>query len=99
MIVDDETSVLEYIKTCLKKEDIEVVTVDNNRKAFEILDDKKENDFNLILIKTKIPNTNTIALFPIKPNSTKNIDIVNEENFLKKPFTEEGLLDFIKKKL
>lgn len=99
MIVDNETSFIESIKSCLQKEDIEVVTVDNNRKAFEILDNEKEDNFNLILIKTRIPDSNTPAFFSLKPRSNKNIDTSTDDNFLKKPFTEEELLDFIRKKL
>ncbi len=99
MVVDDEISVLENIKSCLKKEDFEVITVDNNRKAFEIMENDKENNFSLILIDTRLPNSNTPAFFSIKPKSKINIDTSTEVNFLKKPFTKDELLDFIRRRI
>jgi len=99
MIVDDEISTLENIKSCLKQEDFEVITVDNNRKAFEIMENDKENNFSLILISTRFPDSNIPAFFSMKPKSKRNIDTSTEENFLKKPFTKEELLDFIKRKI
>jgi len=99
MVVDEEISVIEKIKSCLKKENIDVVTVDSNRKAFEILDNDKENNFNLILINTHLPDSNVSAFFSMKPKSNKDIDTTTEENFLIKPFTNEKLLEFIKRKI
>jgi len=99
MVVDDEISVLENIKSCLKKEDFEVITVDNNRKAFEIMENDKENNFSLILIDTRLPNSNIPAFFSIKPKSKINIDTSTEDNFLKKPFTKDELLDFIRRRI
>ena len=99
MVVDDEISITENIKSCLKQEDFEVVTVDNNRKAFEILENDKENNFSLILISTRFPNSKTPAFFSIKPKTKRNIDTSTEYNFLKKPFTKEELLDFIRKRI
>jgi len=97
MIVDDEISILEQVKYILKKEDFEVVTADNNRRAFEIMD--YDNDFNLILIGTHLPNSNIPAFFSMKPESKRDIDTSTEDNFLKKPFTEEELLNFIKNRI
>ena len=99
MVVDHEISVLENIKSCLKKEDFEVITVDSNRKAFEIMENDKENNFSLILIDTRLPNSNTPAFFSIKPKSKINIDTSTEDNFLKKPFTKDELLDFIRRRI
>jgi CheY-like chemotaxis protein len=99
MVVDDEITTLEIVKSCLKKEDFEVVTVDSNRKAFEIMENEKENNFSLILIDTRFPNSNIPAFFSMNPKSKKNIDTSIEDNFLKKPFTKEELLEFIKKRI
>jgi DNA-binding NtrC family response regulator len=100
MVVDDETSVLDEVKSCLEEDDdIEVVTVDNNRKALELIEEDKEENFGLILINTSIPDTENPAFFSMKPKSKKNIDTSKEENFLKKPFTKEQLIEFIKRKL
>jgi DNA-binding NtrC family response regulator len=99
MVVDNEITILENIKSCLKQEDLEVITVDNNRKAFEIMENDKENNFSLILISTRFPNSKTPAFFSMKPKSKSNIDTSTEENFLKKPFTKEELLEFIRKRI
>ena len=81
------------------KEDFKVVTVDSNRKAFEIMENDKDNNFSLILIDTRLPNSDVPAFFSMKPKSKRNIDTSTEDNFLKKPFTKEELLDFIKRRV
>jgi len=98
MVVDDETNVLEQVKSCLEEDDFEVVTVDNSRKALELMEGDKEENFSLILIDTSMPDSKKPALFSMKPRSKKNIDTSKEEDFLQKPFTKEQLLDFIKRK-
>ena len=98
MVVDDETSILEEVKSCLEEDDFEVITVDSNRKALEIMEADKEEDFGLILIDTSLPDSNKPAFFSMKPKS-KNIDTSKEEDFLQKPFTKEQLLDFVKRKM
>ena len=99
MVVDDETSILEEVKSCLKEEDFEVVTVDNNRKAFELIEDDNEDNFSLILIDTSLPDSNIPAFFSMKPISKRDIDTSREEDFLQKPFTKQQLIDFIKRKI
>ena len=99
MVIDDETSILDEVKSCLKDEDLEIVTVDNNRKAFELIEDDKEDIFSLILIDTSLPDSNIPAFFSMKPSSKLDIDTSREENFLQKPFTKKQLIEFIKKKI
>ena len=99
MVVDDETSILDEVKSCLEKEDYKVVAVDNNRKAFELIEKDNEDYYSLILIDTSLPESNIPAFFSMKPSIKKNIDTSNEENFLQKPFTKQQLIDFIKKKI
>jgi DNA-binding NtrC family response regulator len=99
MVVDDEISVLDQVKSCLEKDDYKVVTVDNNRKALELMEGVNEENFGLILIDTSMPNTKKPAFFSLKPKSKKNIDTSKEEDFLQKPFTKEQLISFVKKKL
>lgn len=97
MVVDDESGILEQVKSCLEEDDFEVVAVDNNRKAMELIDEDKEDNFELILIDTAMPDSRKPAFFSMKPKSKKNIDTSKEEDFLQKPFTKEQLIDFIKK--
>jgi len=99
MVVDDETSILEQVKSCLEEDDFEVVTVDNSRKALEFMEGDREESFGLILIDTLMPNSRKPAFFSMKPKSKKSIDTSNEEDFLKKPFTKEQLLNFVKRKI
>jgi DNA-binding NtrC family response regulator len=99
MVVDDETSVLEEVKKNLEPNEFEVITVDNSRKALELIEQDDKDKFSLILIDTNIPNSKAPALFSMKPQSKMNIDTSKEEDFLQKPFTREQLIEFIKKKI
>ena len=99
MVVDDERNILDEVKLALEGEDFKIVTVDNNRKAFEIIDEDCEDNYNLILIDTSLPESNIPAFFSMKPGQKKNIDTSSEENFLQKPFTKQQLIEFIKKKI
>lgn len=96
MIVDDESDVIEKVKSCLEEDDFEVVTASNSREALELLTEDKEDNFGLILIDTLMPGTGKSALFSMTPKS--KMDTSKIENFLQKPFTKEQLLDFVKSK-
>lgn len=97
MIVDDETGIIQELKKSLKDNQVDIITVENNKKALEIME--KEEDYGLILIDTKLPDSNTPALFSMKPGSRMSIDTTKEEDFLQKPFTKDQLISFIKKKI
>ena len=99
MIVDDEADILEKVRSCLESDDFEVVTAANSRKALELMEEGKENNFSLILIDTPMPGGDKSALFSMKPKSKMNMDAGNIEDFLQKPFTKEQLLDFVKKSI
>jgi len=99
MIVDDEKNILSEVKNILEEENFNVVTAENSRKAFELIDTCKEDDFGLILIDSLIPDTNIPALFSMKPSNKKNIDTTKKEDFLQKPFTKKQLRDFVKNKV
>lgn len=99
MVIDDETSVLEEVKSCLQEDDYEVIAVDNSRKAIELMDEDMDDNFGLILINTSMPDSKQPAFFSMKPKSKSNIDTSKEEYFLQKPFTKQQLVDFIKKRI
>ena len=97
MIVDDEKSILDQVKSSLDKTEYEVVVVNNNREAIELIEKDSDDKFGLILIDTSLPNSNKPALFSMKPKSKKNIDTSKRDNFLHKPFTDEELIEFVNK--
>ena len=99
MIIDDEKDLLEEIRTCLKDDEYQIITANNSREAIELMEQEKEEDFGLILINTSMPDSNTPALFSMKPKTKKDIDTSNVEDFLQKPFTKEQLLEFVRNKM
>ena len=99
MIVDDEKNILEEVKQILEKDDYNVTTANSSKEAFKLIEEKRFDDFDLMLIDSSIPDTDTPALFSMKPNTKKDIDTTKNEDFLQKPFTKEQLIDFVKKKL
>ncbi len=99
MIVDKEKNILDEVKNILEQDDLRVITAENSKKAFEIMDTKKMDDFGLILIDSSLPGSKAPALFSMQPNKKKNIDTTKEEDFLQKPFTKEQLIDFVKKRI
>jgi DNA-binding NtrC family response regulator len=98
MIIDEERSVLEKVRSFLQDEDIEVVTAANSRQALDHLKEENEETFDLILVNTKMPGSKkTTALFSMKPADKRHLSGV--ENFLQKPFTKEQLVEFVKQKI
>ncbi len=95
MIVDDEISVIEKIRSFLQDDDLDVISANNSRQALEIMQKRKNLDF--ILIDTPMPGTKNSALYLTKPNSK----LTSEESnlFLQKPFTKDQLINFIKNKI
>lgn len=99
MVVDDESDILEQVKSCLEDDDFEVVTATDSCTALELMSNNNEDDFGLILIDTLLPGSKKSALFSMKPKSRINMDASKGEDFLQKPFTREQLLDFVKSKI
>ena len=99
MVVDDESNILEEVRLCLEEDDFEVVTADSNRKALELMEEDKDENFGLILINTSMPDSKEPAFFSMRPESKSNIDTSKKEDFLQKPFTKEQLIDFVKSKM
>lgn len=99
MIVDYELNMLEEMKLCLENNDFEVITAVNSREALEHIGNRKEENVSLILVNAPLPDGGGSALFSMKPISRMDVDTINTENFLQKPFTREKLLDFVKRKV
>jgi len=75
MVVDDEPNALEEIKRNLENDDFEVITVDNRRKALELIEQDDKGKFSLILIDTNIPDSKIPAFFYVSlkmRTSTRN---------------------------
>ena len=99
MIVDDESNILTEAKAILEKDDFEVVTAQNSRKALELMENKTSKGFGLILIDSLMPDTKEPALFSMRPSSGKQVDTTKTDDFLMKPFTQDQLVSFVKNKL
>ena len=99
MVVDEEASVLEKVKNILEEDEYEVITAENNRKALEMISEDSEDKYGLILINTKLPDSKVPAFFSMKPQSKMNIDTSKKDDFLTKEFTNDELLNFVKKKM
>ncbi len=97
MIIDDESHVLREVKSFLEN-DFNVITVDSNRKALEVIE-KRNKDLGLILIDSNIPDTEIPAFFSMKPDIDKKIDTTKTDDFLIKPFTRNQLVEFVKNKV
>ena len=82
MIVDNEKSILDQVKDSLDENEFDVVTVNSNREAIEIIENDTNDKFGLILIDTSLPDSKQPALFSMKPKSKK--DIEREINVRKK---------------
>jgi len=95
MVVDDESSVLEKVRSFLEYNEFDVVTVKNSRQALELMD--TEITVDLILIDTPMPASDKTAFFSMKPDSKLSVE--GASNFLQKPFTKEQLVNFIKGKI
>ena len=99
MIVDDNSNVLEQVRDSLKEDDLEIITVKNNREALELMHGDNEKNYELLLIDSLTPDSKKPAFFPMKPSDTKNVDTTNDADFLQKPFTKEELISFVKKRV
>ena len=99
MIVDDNSNVLEQVRDSLKEDDLEIITVKNNREALELMHGDNEKNYELLLIDSLTPDSKKPAFFPMKPSDTKNVDTTNDADFLQKLFTKEELISFVKKRV
>lgn len=95
MVVDDQASILEQVKSYLGYDEFDVITVNNSREALKQMEHDKK--FDLILIDTPMPASKNTAFFSLTPDSKINIE--QTDNFLQKPFTKEQLVNFVKDRI
>ena len=99
MIVDDEINKINQLNSVFDDDDYKIITIDNRRKALEIMENDSNDDLELVLINTSMPDCKKPALFSMKPESKSNIDTSRAEDFLQKPYTRDDLIKFIRKKI
>jgi DNA-binding NtrC family response regulator len=97
MIIDDEPEIHHQLQSLIGEEDILIKTVENTRKALDVM--KDDSSISLLLVNTTVPDKNIPAYFPVIPDSTKFMDLNNEKNFLSKPFSRDQFLNFIDQSL
>jgi CheY-like chemotaxis protein len=107
LVVDDEFSDLETIKSVLEKNKYNVDTATNGAQVMDILAEK--NGYNLILIDIKMPTLSgydllrllkerahhtKLAFISIVPENEVELDDV--DGFIQKPFTPDSLLKIVR---
>ena len=96
LLVEDEPTVQEVIVAVLQKAGHEVVTETNGSRAFRRY--CKEGPFDLVLTDIEHEGMNGLELMPTihKKHREQHVRIITGWPVLRKPFTEEELLDFVK---
>jgi CheY-like chemotaxis protein len=94
MIVDDEPEIREITKAFLEDNEYNVIVVPTNREAINLLEDAKEENVDLILVKTVIPGSTDNGFFSMRPTST--MQTADTDTFLQRPFTRDQLREFVK---
>ena len=97
MIINEEKTTLDELQSFLNQEEIEIIDASNSRIGINKLNEIENID--LILVNSKNPNSDEEALFSLSPHSNLSIDSIDENNFLKKPFTKEQFKFFIDNKI
>ena len=90
MIVDDEPGVQEQIRIAMRDTDARVIHALDSRSALSMLDD---TECDLMLVRSVAPVSMEPVLVPIKP--TERYMLPTSQSFLKKPFTDKELIEFL----
>jgi two-component system, cell cycle sensor histidine kinase and response regulator CckA len=114
LIVEDERSVLEYVRTALSNLGYRILTAENGVDALKLFE-AHENDIRLLItdmvmpemggarlaieIHRRKPGLRVIALSAYSPVTDQEFQEAGFENFIKKPFKLNSLADAIRKAL
>jgi len=91
MIIDKHSSITPSLASELNKENIDLINVENSRKAFEML--QKNPSIDLCLISSEW--NNEPGYISISPNASLTSH-TNANISLSKPFSKHQFIDFIK---
>jgi hypothetical protein len=92
MVVDDEVGVQELVRGAFLDSETVVIGARNSRMALDLLEDLS---CDLMLVESCLPLSREQVLVPVKPGD--RYQKKRSESFLKKPFTEDELVEFISK--
>ena len=92
MVVDEEMGIHELVRGALLESETVVVGARSSRAALDLLEDLS---CDLMLVESTLPVSRERVLVPVKPDD--RYQMKQSELFLKKPFTEEELVDFVLK--
>jgi len=94
MIIDEQNTITPALESDLNEEDITLISVENSRKALEMLQENPLIDLYLISSELK----NEIGYISISPQESLASHLKADIS-LSKPFSKEQFLDFIKNQI
>jgi len=97
MLVEEDTDLASVIQTYALEADIDVIHAKDSRQGVTMLNDNP--NVNLVLVRTKNPETNTPAYISIKPSANLKTPSSEDKDFLQKPFSKDQWKAFIEQQL
>ena len=97
MIINEDPVNINKIRNHFKNQEIEIICANNSRSGINFLNEHK--GINLVLVKTKHPDLDNNALFPLNPRSDLSLNSIDNSMYLSEPFSEEEFSEFIKNHL
>ena len=94
MVVDSEVGVHDMVRGAMQGSNMEVLSACDSRSALVLLEGAS---CDLMLVESTMPVSRESVLVPIQPGD--RYQKVCSESFLKKPFTENELVDFVSQHL
>ena len=94
MIINEDPSNINKIRSYFENEEIEIICANSSRSGINFLNE--HNDINLILVKTRHPDSDKNALFSLNPGSDVSANSLDDANYLSEPFSKDEFARFIK---